>query len=54
MYCNSITNKLNIVNNFKVCKEVIKDHQIIREVGVVVEIDETNLNLWLNTTFKGM
>ena len=43
MYCNTNTNKLNMVHNFKVCKDAIEDQQIIEGVGVVVEVYETHL-----------
>ena len=43
MYCNTNTNKLNVVHNIKVCKEAVEEHQTIGGQGVVVEIDETHL-----------
>ena len=43
LYCNSYTYKLNMVHKFKVYKDAIEDHQTIKGVGVVVEVDETHL-----------
>ena len=38
MYCNTNTNKLNVVHNIKVCKEAVEEHQTIGGQGVVVSL----------------
>ena len=43
MYCDTNTNKLNMVPNFKVRKDAIEDQQIIEGVGVVIEVYDTHL-----------